>query len=142
MGITGDYHMARTAPRALLLQSYWENPRMRAVRISASRAGKSRTALLGTCTSPRDAILGVFVAFKHPSNLQLEKQMQTTYYINFLCIFLFFYFVLTSSSECSKIVLRAHMIKCLLTEFRSRRTGKYLALGHGARTSLRSVRTP
>ena len=26
------------------------------------------------------------------------------------------------------------MIKCLLTEFRSRRTGKYLALGHGARS--------
>ena len=35
-----------------------------------------------------------------------------------------------------------HMIKCLLTEFRSGRTGKYLALGHGVRTSLRSVRTP
>ena len=29
--------MARTAPCALLLQSYWENPRMRAVRISVSR---------------------------------------------------------------------------------------------------------
>ena len=35
-----DYHMARTAPRALSLQKYWENPRMRAVRISVSRAGK------------------------------------------------------------------------------------------------------
>ena len=51
------------APRALLLQSYWENPRMRAVRISASRAGKSRAALLGTRTAPCDAILGDFVAF-------------------------------------------------------------------------------
>ena len=29
----------------------------------------------------------------------------------------------------------------LLTEWEGR-TGKYLALGHGARTSLRSVRTP
>ena len=74
-----NYHMARTAPRALLLQSYWENPRVRAVRISASRVGKSRTALLGTRTAPCDTILGDFVAFKHPSNLQPEKQMQTTY---------------------------------------------------------------
>ena len=71
--------MARTAPRALLLQNHWENARMRAVRISASRAGKSRTALLGTRTAPCDAILGDFVAFKHPSNLQPEKQMQTAY---------------------------------------------------------------
>ena len=47
--------MARTAPCALLLQSYWENPRM--------RAGKSRTALLGTRTAPCDAILEDFVAF-------------------------------------------------------------------------------
>ena len=30
------------------------------------------------------------------------------------------------------------MIKCLLTEFRSDLTGQYLALGLGARTSLRS----
>ena len=52
---------------------------MRAVRIRASRAGKSRTALLGTRTDPCDAILGDFVAFKHPSNLQPENQMQTTY---------------------------------------------------------------
>ena len=71
-----DYHMA---PRGLSLQIYWENPRMRAVRISASRAGKSRTALLGTRTAPCNASLGDFVAFKHPSNLQLEKQMQTRY---------------------------------------------------------------
>ena len=70
-----NYHMARTAPCALSLQNYWENSRMRAVRISASRAGKSRTALLRTGTAPRDAIIGDFVAFKHdPSNLQPEKQ--------------------------------------------------------------------
>ena len=73
------YHMARTAPRALSLQNYWENPCMRAVRISASTAGKSRMALLGTRTAPCDAILRNFVPFKHPSNLQPEKQMQTTY---------------------------------------------------------------
>ena len=77
-------------PRAISLQNYWENPRMRAVRISAIRAGKNRMALLGTRTAPCDAILGDFVAFKLPSNLQPEKQMQTTYYINFLCRFLFF----------------------------------------------------
>ena len=73
--------MARTAPRALSLQNYWENAyaRMRAVRTSASRTGKSHTALLGTRTDPCDAILGDFVAFKHPSNLQPEKQMQTAY---------------------------------------------------------------
>ena len=71
--------MARTAPRALSMQNCWENARLRAVRISASRAGKSRTALPGTRTAPCDAILGDFVAFKHPSNLQPEKQMQTTY---------------------------------------------------------------
>ena len=75
-----DYHMARTAPRMLSLQNYWEIPRMRAVRISARRAGKSRrTALLGTLTAPCDAILGDFVSFKHPSNLQSEKKMQTRY---------------------------------------------------------------
>ena len=32
--------------------------------------------------------------------------------------------------------------KMLIDWVRSGRTGKYLALGHGARTSLRSVRTP
>ena len=73
------YHMARTAPCPLSLQNYWEYSRMRAVRISASRAGKSRTALLRTGTAPRDAIIGDFVAFKHPSNLQPEKQLQKTY---------------------------------------------------------------
>ena len=31
------YYMTRTAPRALSLQNYWENPRMRAVRDGASR---------------------------------------------------------------------------------------------------------
>ena len=50
---------------------------MRAVRISASRVGKSRTALLGTRTVvPCDAILGDFVAFKHPKFIQPEKQMR------------------------------------------------------------------
>ena len=36
--------MTRTAPRALSLQNYRENPRMRVVRDGASRAGKSRCA--------------------------------------------------------------------------------------------------
>ena len=58
---------------------YWENPRMRGVRISASRAGKSRTALLETRTAPYDAVLEDFVAFKHPSYLLPAKKMQTTY---------------------------------------------------------------
>ena len=71
--------MSRTAPRALSLQNYWEHARMRAVRISASRAEISRTVLLGTRTAPCDAISGDFVVFKHLSNLQPEKQMQTTY---------------------------------------------------------------
>ena len=70
--------MTRTAPRELSWQNYRVNPRMRAVRISASRAGKSRTALLGTRTAPCDVILGDFVAFNHPSKLQPEKEMQTT----------------------------------------------------------------
>ena len=48
---------------------------MRVVRISVSRAGKSHTALLGTHTAPCDAILGDFVAFKNPSDLQPEKQI-------------------------------------------------------------------
>ena len=60
-------------------------PPMRAVRISARRAGKSRTALLGTHTAPCDAILEEFVAFKHPSYLKPEKQMPTTCEVNFLC---------------------------------------------------------
>ena len=45
------YHMTRTAPRALSLQNYWENPRMRAVRDGASKAGKSRPDLLGSRTA-------------------------------------------------------------------------------------------
>ena len=44
-------------------------------RETVPRAGKSRTALLGTRTARCDEILGDFVAFKHPSNLQSEKQM-------------------------------------------------------------------
>ena len=59
-------------------KSVYHNPRTRAVRISAIRAGKSRTALLGTRTVPCDAISGDFVAFKHPSYLQPEKQIQKT----------------------------------------------------------------
>ena len=49
------------------------------LRIRASRARKCRTALLGTRTAPYDVILEDFVAFKHPSYLQPEKQIQTTY---------------------------------------------------------------
>ena len=46
--------MTRTALRALSLQNYWENPRMRAVRDGASKAGKSRPALLGSRTALRE----------------------------------------------------------------------------------------
>lgn len=65
--------MARTAPRALSLQNYWENHRMRAVRICTSGAGKSRTALLGTRTAPCDAILEDFVAFLHIHVIYSQK---------------------------------------------------------------------
>ena len=82
--------MTRTAPRALSLQNYWENLRMRAVRDGASRAGKSRPDLLGSRTA----------------------------------------------------LQRWSYDKMLIDWVRSGRTGKYLALGHGARTSLRSVHTP
>ena len=40
---------------------------------------KSRTALLGARTAPCHAILKDFVALKHPSYLQPEKQMETTW---------------------------------------------------------------
>ena len=43
--------MTRTAPRPLSLQNYLENSRMRAVRDGASRSGKSRPDLLGSCTA-------------------------------------------------------------------------------------------
>ena len=43
--------MTRTAPRALSLQNYRENPRVRVVRDGVSRAGKSRPALLGSRTA-------------------------------------------------------------------------------------------
>ena len=47
-----NYHMTRTVPRALSLQNYWENPRMRAVRDGSSRAAlKSRPALVGSRTA-------------------------------------------------------------------------------------------
>ena len=45
------YHETSTAPRALSLQNYRENSRMMAVRNGASRAGKSRPALLGSRTA-------------------------------------------------------------------------------------------
>ena len=54
------YHMTRTAPRALSLQNYRENPRMRAVSDGASRARKSRPALLGL----RTALLGSRMALR------------------------------------------------------------------------------
>ena len=70
--------------------------------ISASRAvlEKAVRPLLGTRTAPCDAILEDSVAFKHPSYLQPETQMQTTYYVQ-ICVT---YFVQTSYSECSWIV--------------------------------------
>ena len=52
---------------------------MRAVPIRVSSAGKSRAGLIGTCTALCDAMIGDCVDFKHASNLQPEKQMQTTY---------------------------------------------------------------
>ena len=62
---------------------------MRAVRINASRAGKSRKALLGTHTAPCDAILEDFVAFTQPIYLQPEKQINANkILIKFLCKFL------------------------------------------------------
>ena len=42
----------------------------------------------GILTVPCDAILEDFVACRHPSYLQPEKQMQTTYWINCLSKFL------------------------------------------------------
>ena len=47
-----NYHMTGTASHALSLQSYWESPRMRAVRDGSSRAAlKSRPALVGSRTA-------------------------------------------------------------------------------------------
>ena len=46
------------------IANYLQNPRMRAVRDSANRAGKSPTALLGLHTALRDAICDNFVAVK------------------------------------------------------------------------------
>ena len=66
---------------------------MRALRINANRAGKSRAALLGTRTVPCDAILGDFVAFKHSSKANAKIMFSVQTFV--------FYFVLTSSSECS-----------------------------------------
>ena len=51
------YHMTRAAPGVLSIANYLPNPRMKAVRDSASRARKSRTAL-------RDVICDNFVAVK------------------------------------------------------------------------------
>ena len=73
---------------------------MRAVHISVSRAGKSRTALLGTHTAPCDAILAGSVAFKHPSNLEPEKQKFPKFYPGLntiLCIILVFFFKMTNN---------------------------------------------
>ena len=60
------YHMTRTAPRVLSLQNYWENPCMRPVRDGASRAGKSRPALLGSRTALREMQTN-FVAIQIPT---------------------------------------------------------------------------
>ena len=70
---------------------------MRGVRISASRAGKIRTALLRMRTSPYDGVLEDFVAFKHPSYLLPENANNILDKIS-MQIFVT-YFVQTSSSE-------------------------------------------
>ena len=59
------YHMTHTALHAFNA-NYLQNPCMRAIRDSASRAGKSRTALLhvGSLAAPRDVIYDNFVAVK------------------------------------------------------------------------------
>ena len=59
------------------------------VKLREQGRGKSCTALLGTRNAMCNAILGDFVDFKHPSHLEPQKQMQTIYWINFLCKFLF-----------------------------------------------------
>ena len=67
------YYMARTAPRALSLQNYWEIPVRGPYALARARPEKAVRPLLGTRATPCDAILGDFIAFKDPSNLQPEK---------------------------------------------------------------------
>ena len=56
--------MTHTALHVLSIANYLQNPCMMAVRDSASGAGKSRTALLGSHTALRDVICHNFVVVK------------------------------------------------------------------------------
>ena len=136
------YYMTRTTPRALSLQNYWENPRMRAVRDGASRSGKSRPDLLRS----RRPSYGNFI------NIAGKKRTKTTlllYKSNFSVKMSNIPNFVTRKKNNKKKKWKKEKGKAwwsynkmLIDWVRSGRTGKYLALGHGARTSLRSVRTP
>ena len=82
--LSGQHSIKKKEDKKFHCETIWKIP----VRMSESRAGKSLTALLGTRTAPCDAILEDFVACKHSSYLQPQKQMQTTYEINCLSKFL------------------------------------------------------
>ena len=76
---------------------------MRAVRISASGAGKNRTALLELRTAPNDTILEDFVASNHVSLFYNQKANTNDIFDHFsvqICRF----FVKTSSSRRSRRV--------------------------------------
>ena len=74
---------------------------MRAVSISARRAGKSRTALLGTHTAPCDAILDGFRRFQTSKLFTARKANAKNILDIFSMHIVVTYFVQTSSSECS-----------------------------------------
>ena len=86
---TPFYHMTRMAPWALSLQNYWENPRMRAVRDGASRAGKkpSGPARIVKKKSQNYSQMKKFIILLETSNKQAPSRkpcMTWTYSKNFL----------------------------------------------------------
>ena len=105
---------------------------MRAVCISASGAGKSRTALLGTLTAQSDTILEDFVSSNHPCKFNLQPESKYKQHIRSISVQIFL-------SLCFFFLGKNFIFYALMKSLR-RVYYKMIIDRHDARASLRSVR--
>ena len=123
--------MAQTAPCVLSFQNYWENPCMRAVCDGTTMAAKSHPALLGLwlCEMRTETTLLLYKSWLFGQN---ERHKWT-----------FWWRILLPGKKKKKKGKAQWSNDTMLIDWvGSGCTGKYLVLGHGARTLLCSVRTP
>ena len=136
--------MTRPVPRALSLQNYWENPRMKAVRDGASRAGKKPCGPARIAYGPHTGILSI--ARARCELKQLYGYINPDFSVKKIDVSEHYEFdypkIKKKKTRKKKGKARWSYNKMLFDWVRSGGTGKYLALLHGAQTSPRSVRTP